>query len=121
MLNKQKLVDMMKSLKKQETINEFWRNANAKQTEENLKKLVVEFDLENDQIKMKSDAVNVDGEALFEWSLNPETGDIMEATREQDASKEKIIERQVSPASLENTEVVAALEKIEAHKPELIN
>ena len=42
---------------------------------------------------MKSDAVNVDGNALFEWSLNPETGDIMEATREKDASKEKIIER----------------------------
>ena len=32
MLNKQKLVDMMKSLKRQETINEFWRNANATQT-----------------------------------------------------------------------------------------
>ena len=31
---------------------------------------------------MKSDAVNVDGEALFEWTLNPETGDIMEATRD---------------------------------------
>ena len=86
-----------------------------------MKKLLVEFDLENDQIKMKSDAVNVNGEALFEWTLDPETGEIMEATREQDASKEKIIERQVNPDSLENAEVVKALEKIEAAKPDFIN
>ena len=86
-----------------------------------MKKLLVEFDLENDQIKMKSDAVNVNGEALFEWTLDPETGEIMEATREQDASKEKIIERQVNPDSLENSEVVKALEKIEAAKPDFIN
>ena len=82
MLNKQKLVDMMKSLKRQETINEFWRNATPDQTKDSLKKLVVEFDLEKDQIKMKSDAVNVNGEALFEWTLDSETGEIMEATRE---------------------------------------
>ena len=42
---------------------------------------------------MKSDAKNVEGQSMFEWTLNAETGDIMEATREQDASKEKIIER----------------------------
>lgn len=70
---------------------------------------------------MHSDAKNVNGENLFEWTLDANSGEIMEATREQDGSKEKIIEREVSPESLKNDEVVKALEAIEANKPEVMN
>jgi len=111
----------MESLKKQEVINEFWRKANEKQVEENLKKIVIEFDLEKDLIHMSSDAKNVNGDAMMDWNLDTKTGEIIEATREKDGSKEKIIEREVSPESLHNEEVAAALEKIEANKPEAIS
>ena len=112
------MVDIMESLKKQEVINEFWRKANEKQVEENLKKIIVEFDLENDHIHMSSGTKNVNGDAMMDWNLNAKTGEIIEATREKDGSKEKIIEREVSVESLHNEEVTAALEKIEANKPE---
>jgi hypothetical protein len=51
------------------------------------------FDLNKNEIKMQSDKKNVNGEPLYEWTLESETGEIVEATRQQDATKEKIIER----------------------------
>ena len=96
---------MMKSLKKQETINEFWKNATPAQKADDLDKLIMSFDLRKNLITMESDKKNVNGDPLFEWSLDSDTGDIVETTRLEDATSEKIIERQVSPASLENSEV----------------
>lgn len=93
MLNKQKLVDLMKELKKQETLNEFWRDVTPKDKEDSLDKIVMTFDLNKNEIKMQSDKKNVNGEPLYEWTLESETGEIVEATRQQDATKEKIIER----------------------------
>lgn len=40
------------------------------------------FDLNSNEIKMQSEKKNVNGEALFEWKLDSETGEIMEATRQ---------------------------------------
>jgi hypothetical protein len=99
------MVDMMKSLKKQETINEFWKNATPAQKADDLDKIIMSFDLRKNLITMESDKKNVNGDPLFEWSLDSDTGDIVETTRLEDATSEKIIERQVSPASLENSVV----------------
>jgi hypothetical protein len=120
MLNKQKMVDMMKSLKKQETVNEFWKTATPEQRESVLDKIVMQFDLTQNRIVLQSSKKNVNGDPLFEWTLDADTGEIIESTRQEDASSERIVERQVNPESLENAEVKKALAVIEANKPDLL-
>ena len=120
MLTKQRLVDLMQQFKKQDTLNEFWRDVTPQQKEESLDKIIMSFDLNKNEVKLQSEKKNVNGAPLFEWTLESETGEIVEATRHVDAITERIIERQVNPSTLVNAEVQKALEKIESHKPELV-
>jgi hypothetical protein len=108
---------MMDELKQSGTLNEFWRDLTPEQQESSMDKIVMTFDLKNNEVNMHSDSKNSKGDPMFEWNLNPVTGDIVESTRKADATSEKIIERQISPASLHNDEIQHAIERIEATKP----
>jgi hypothetical protein len=79
-------------------------------------KVVMTFDLKNNEVNLHSGSTNSDGAPLFEWNLNSETGEIMEATRQADSKSERIIERQVTPESLHNSEVQEAIARIELAK-----
>jgi hypothetical protein len=64
------------------------------------------FDLKNGKISMDSpDAKNANGDPLYEWTLDTNTGDMIEARRQANSTSERIIERQVAPATLKNEEV----------------
>lgn len=93
MLMKQKMVDMMEQFKKQEIMNEFWRDVNAEQKEASLQNITMKFDLKNNLIELESETKNAKGDPLFEWKLDANTGEIVEATRQVDSATERIIER----------------------------
>jgi len=76
------------------------------------------FDLKNGKIKIESpDAKNPNGDPLFEWTLDENTGEMTEVRRKPDSDSERIYERQVAPSSLINEEVNKKLMELEAQKP----
>ena len=74
--------------------------------------------MENNKISLESDgSVNKDGKPLFEWELDATTGEIIDTRRKPDSDSERIIERQVDPASLINDNVQKKLEELEKSAP----
>lgn len=73
----------------------------------------MKFDLKNNVVELQSDAKNIKGDPLFEWKMDANSGEIVEATRQVDSVSERIIERSVNPATLKNEEVQKALTLIE--------
>jgi hypothetical protein len=101
-------------------MNEFWRDVSPEQRESSLQNITMKFDLKNNKVELQSDAKSTNGAPLFDWKLDANTGEIVEATRQIDSASERIIERSVNPATLINEEVQKALALIEQNKPAVL-
>jgi hypothetical protein len=74
----QKLESIQSDLQNVDNLKQMWKDVSAEDQQKNLQNINFEFDVKNGQIHATSKAVDESGNALYDWNLHQETGQITE-------------------------------------------
>ena len=99
---KQKLATIYESVADKSQLGELWAGLTQDEVDKHMQNVRLNFDLKNKRIIAKSESVDVKGKSLFEWIVDPKSGQVQEIRRQPDASHERVIERTIDPAQLDS-------------------
>ena len=105
----QKLQDVLGDLNKDTVVDGLWKDLSPAAKQGPLRKFEIEFDLDNQQIGVSTKAKDNNGDALFNWNLDPKLGEIHQIKRIELFDPSTIVKEEVAQVKIEKVEVPATV------------
>lgn len=106
----QKLNMVLEDLSEATALDELWADSGVDATtlDESFANVRMTFNTEAGTVNVVSELQNAKDMPMFEWTMTPATGEIVEVSRDRDGHSEKTINKDVDPAELTSHTAIAA-------------
>merc|ERR1719230_1401410 len=99
---KQKLNMILEDLEEAQELGELWADSDVDPDlmSESFNNVTMMFDTDAGTVSVLSEMMNAKDEPMFEWSMTPATGEVVEISRDESGRSEKTIHKDVDPKEL---------------------